>query len=79
MNMFIKYLEAFESTSKELNMYQNLVSPNIEHLRQEYTLLNREQTFINKIKEDLQYYPPSVTPPTMMSSTMFQGYQQQLI
>ena len=81
MNMFIKFLETFESTSRELNIYQNLTSTNTDLLRQEYTLLNREQTFINKIKEDLQYQQPSLSngqqpQNATMSSGMIQGYQQ---
>jgi hypothetical protein len=70
MNIFTKFLETFEATSHELSMYQNLISANTELLRAEYTLLNREQTFINKIREDLQ---------NMMANSMYQSYQQTLI
>ena len=82
MNIFTKFLETFEATSHELSMYQNLISANTELLRAEYTLLNREQTFINKIREDLQYLQPSPTNPlqqNMMANSMYQSYQQTLI
>ena len=61
MNLFIKLLEAFDQNSKENSIFQNLISLDPNQPKQEYTLLNREQQFINRFKEEQQYeeLPPT--------------------